>query len=90
MKTGSCFTLLLVLSACLVADVFDENTTRDLTGNYAIGHVRYSTSGSSDILNAQPLQVASHRGTVSIAHNGNLVNAHELRREMENPWRVDE
>ncbi len=67
----------------LVADVFDENTTRDLTGNYAIGHVRYSTSGSSHILNAQPLQVASHRGTVSIAHNGNLVNAHELRREME-------
>jgi amidophosphoribosyltransferase len=67
----------------LVADVFDENTTRELTGNYAIGHVRYSTSGSSHILNAQPLQVASHRGTVSIAHNGNLVNAHELRREME-------
>ncbi len=67
----------------LVADVFDEDTTRELTGNYAIGHVRYSTSGSSHILNAQPLQVASHRGTVSIAHNGNLVNAHELRREME-------
>ncbi len=67
----------------LVADVFDEETTRELTGNYAIGHVRYSTSGSSHILNAQPLQVASHRGNVSIAHNGNLVNAHELRREME-------
>jgi len=67
----------------LVADVFDEETTRRLTGNYAIGHVRYSTSGSSQILNAQPLQVASHRGNVSIAHNGNLVNAHELRREME-------
>jgi len=67
----------------LVAEVFDENTTREMTGNYAIGHVRYSTSGSSHILNAQPLQVASHRGMVSIAHNGNLVNAHELRREME-------
>ncbi len=67
----------------LVADVFDEETTRCLTGNYAIGHVRYSTSGSSHILNAQPLQVTSHRGNVSIAHNGNLVNAHELRREME-------
>ena len=39
----------------LVADVFDEKTTRELTGNYAIGHVRYSTSGSSHILNAQPL-----------------------------------
>jgi len=67
----------------LVADVFDEDVTRSLTGNFAIGHVRYSTSGSSHILNAQPLQVASHRGTVSVAHNGNLVNAHELRHEME-------
>lgn len=67
----------------LVADIFDEKTTRDLVGNYAIGHVRYSTSGSSHILNAQPLQVASHRGSISLAHNGNLVNAPELRREME-------
>lgn len=67
----------------LVADVFDENTTRTLTGSYAIGHVRYSTSGASHLLNAQPLQAASHRGSVSLAHNGNLVNAHELRREME-------
>jgi len=67
----------------LVADVFDEKTTKDLVGNYAIGHVRYSTSGSSHILNAQPLQVASHRGSISLAHNGNLVNAPELRREME-------
>lgn len=67
----------------LVADVFDENTTRTLTGTYAIGHVRYSTSGASHLLNAQPLQAASHRGSVSLAHNGNLVNAHELRREME-------
>jgi amidophosphoribosyltransferase len=67
----------------LVAEVFDEETTRRLTGNFAIGHVRYSTSGSSHILNAQPLQVASHRGTVSVAHNGNLVNAAELRHEME-------
>lgn len=67
----------------LVADVFDEATTRGLTGNWAIGHVRYSTSGGSHLLNAQPLQAASHRGTISLAHNGNLVNAHELRREME-------
>ncbi|MGD9548966.1 MAG: amidophosphoribosyltransferase [Candidatus Krumholzibacteriia bacterium] len=67
----------------LVADVFDEATTRTLTGSFAIGHVRYSTSGSSNILNAQPLQVASHRGTMSLAHNGNLVNAPELRRDME-------
>lgn len=67
----------------LVADIFDESTTRGLAGNWAIGHVRYSTAGGSTLLNAQPLQAASHRGTVSLAHNGNLVNAHELRREME-------
>lgn len=68
----------------LVADVFDEETIRTLTGASALGHVRYSTSGTSNILNAQPLQVTSHRGTMSLAHNGNLVNAPELRREMEN------
>ncbi len=67
----------------LVADVFDEGVTRALTGNFSIGHVRYSTSGSSHILNAQPLQVASHRGSISLAHNGNIVNAPQLRREME-------
>ena len=67
----------------LVADIFTEQAIRDLPGAYAIGHVRYSTSGSSNILNAQPLQVASHRGTVSLAHNGNLVNAPQLRRDME-------
>ena len=67
----------------LVADIFDEAVTRALSGNYAIGHVRYSTSGSSTLINAQPIQVASHRGSVSLAHNGNLVNAPELRREME-------
>ncbi len=67
----------------LVADIFDEATTHALTGSWAIGHVRYSTTGSSHLLNAQPLQAASHRGSVSLAHNGNLVNAHELRREME-------
>ncbi|PID79830.1 amidophosphoribosyltransferase [bacterium DOLJORAL78_65_58] len=67
----------------MVADIFDEETTHGLRGTYAIGHVRYSTSGSSHILNAQPLQVASHRGSISLAHNGNLVNAPELRLEME-------
>jgi len=67
----------------LVAKVFDEATVKSLPGTYAIGHVRYSTSGSSNLINAQPIQVASHRGAVSLAHNGNLVNAHELRRTME-------
>jgi len=67
----------------LVADVFDETSIRDLSGNFAIGHVRYSTSGTSNLINAQPVQVAGHRGAISLAHNGNLVNAPELRRQME-------
>jgi amidophosphoribosyltransferase len=67
----------------LVAKVFDEQTVKSLPGHFAIGHVRYSTSGSSNLINAQPIQVASHRGAVSLAHNGNLVNAPQLRRAME-------
>jgi amidophosphoribosyltransferase len=67
----------------LVAKVFDEQTVKALPGHFAIGHVRYSTSGSSSLINAQPIQVASHRGAVSLAHNGNLVNAPQLRRTME-------
>jgi len=67
----------------LVADTFDEELVRSLDGMFSIGHVRYSTTGSSLLLNAQPLQVTCHRGTVAVAHNGNLVNAHLLRRRME-------
>jgi amidophosphoribosyltransferase len=67
----------------MVADIFDENTVKLLPGNFAIGHVRYSTSGSSELINAQPIQVASAKGTISLAHNGNLVNAPELRKTME-------
>ncbi len=67
----------------LVAEVFNEARIRRLTGNFAIGHVRYSTSGTSTLINAQPVQVAGHRGAISLAHNGNLVNAPELRRQME-------
>ena len=67
----------------MVAKVFKEATVKAMPGHYAIGHVRYSTSGSSNLVNAQPIQVASHRGAVSLAHNGNLVNAPQLRRAME-------
>jgi len=67
----------------LVTKVFKEETLKKMPGNYAIGHVRYSTSGSSNLINAQPIQVANHRGAVSLAHNGNLVNAPQLRRAME-------
>jgi len=67
----------------LVADVFTEPVVKGLAGDFSLGHVRYSTTGSSQIENAQPMQVTCHRGTVAVAHNGNLVNAHTLRREME-------
>ena len=67
----------------LVEDVFDEATLKSLGGTSAIGHVRYSTTGSSLLVNAQPIQVTSHRGAVALAHNGNLVNAQTLRRRME-------
>ncbi len=67
----------------LVADVFDESTVKVLGGTSAIGHVRYSTTGTSNLRNAQPIQVTSHRGSLALAHNGNLINAHVLRRLME-------
>jgi amidophosphoribosyltransferase len=54
-----------------------------LPGDAAIGHVRYSTAGASDIKNAQPLSCAYAQGSVAVAHNGNLVNARELRAQLE-------
>lgn len=66
----------------LVSRVFDERALAGLTGQAAIGHVRYSTTGGTSWHNAQPL-VRSHGGvTVAVGHNGNLVNADELRREL--------
>ena len=67
----------------LVADVFNEQSLAALHGNLAVGHVRYSTTGSSMLKNAQPFLV-SHAGmALAIAHNGNLTNAHELRQGLE-------
>jgi amidophosphoribosyltransferase len=66
-----------------VADVFGPERLRRLPGHRAIGHVRYSTSGSSNLKNAQPITANTARGPVAIAHNGNLTNAEALRREME-------
>ncbi len=63
----------------LVADVFDEPTINSLAGKSAIGHVRYSTSGSVDIANSQPIRIICHKGEIAIAHNGNLVNAATVR-----------
>jgi amidophosphoribosyltransferase len=65
----------------LVAQVFDEHTLRSLVGDMAIGHVRYSTTGSSEWENAQPIVRDDHR-TLALAHNGNLINAVELHSEL--------
>jgi amidophosphoribosyltransferase len=68
----------------LVSDIFDEPTLEKLRGNAAIGHVRYSTAGSSDIKNAQPFLVEYAKGPLAIAHNGNLTNAKIIRDELQN------
>ena len=67
----------------LVNEVFKEDTLHSLKGNIGIGHVRYSTSGSTSIHNAQPLVLNYIKGSLALAHNGNLVNARELREQME-------
>ncbi|MDE1170953.1 MAG: amidophosphoribosyltransferase [Verrucomicrobium sp.] len=67
----------------LVSQVFPEAEIKRLTGTRAIGHVRYSTTGSSNIKNAQPITVTCSKGQLAIAHNGNLVNAGILREELE-------
>ncbi len=68
----------------LVSDVFDEASLERLKGTMAIGHVRYSTTGSSQIENAQPIVSNYRGGTLAVVHNGNLTNALSLRRELEN------
>jgi len=67
----------------LVADIFGKKTLDRLEGRHAIGHVRYSTSGESLLRNAQPICANTDGGPVSIAHNGNLVNARAIRSELE-------
>ncbi len=67
----------------LVADVFNATTLGMLPGRSAIGHVRYSTAGSSLLANAQPLMVAWSMGQMSVAHNGNLVNHDALKKKLE-------
>lgn len=65
----------------LVSQVFNEGILSQLSGTHAIGHTRYSTTGSSRVANAQPFVVSTRLGSVALAHNGNLVNAYELRQE---------
>jgi amidophosphoribosyltransferase len=66
-----------------VDEVFTQDVIRGLRGHAAIGHTRYSTAGDTDLRNAQPLSVSCQKGQVALAHNGNLVNASSIRRELE-------
>ena len=65
-----------------VADVFDSRKLGELPGTLAIGHVRYSTAGDSALNNAQPILIDCGHGQIALCHNGNLVNAKELREEL--------
>lgn len=66
----------------LVSEVFKESTLASLKGNLGVGHVRYSTTGEPSLNNAQPLVLNYIKGTLALAHNGNLVNTEELRNEL--------
>ncbi|MBI3278855.1 MAG: amidophosphoribosyltransferase, partial [Acidobacteria bacterium] len=66
-----------------VADIFTPEVLADLPGDRAIGHTRYSTAGDTVLANAQPFSVTCNKGRIAVAHNGNITNAGELRRELE-------
>ena len=66
-----------------VAEIFTEEVLERLAGPLAIGHTRYSTAGDSALLNAQPIMVDCNKGLIALAHNGNLVNAHDIRSRLE-------
>jgi len=68
----------------LVGSVFNEDNLKKLKGHLAVGHVRYSTTGSSTVKNVQPLLINHKKGFIAVAHNGNLVNSKELRESLEN------
>jgi amidophosphoribosyltransferase len=67
----------------LVADIFNAEALARVPGQLAIGHTRYSTAGDSALANAQPIMVECNKGKIALAHNGNLVNAAELRGKLE-------
>jgi amidophosphoribosyltransferase len=66
-----------------VADIFTPEQIASLPGDMGIGHTRYSTAGDTVLLNAQPFLVACNKGQIAVAHNGNITNAGELKRELE-------
>ena len=63
----------------LVSDIFTADVLARIPGSLAIGHTRYSTTGDSALLNAQPIMVECNKGKLALAHNGNITNAHEIR-----------
>src|ERR1019366_1780059 len=65
-----------------VADIFGGETLSKLSGPISIGHVRYSTAGESKLLNAQPILIDCAHGQIALCHNGNIVNARELRDDL--------
>ena len=67
----------------LVSEVFSEETLTELRGHISIGHVRYSTTGASNVINTQPLMITHKGTTLAVAHNGNLVNSIALRNRLE-------
>jgi amidophosphoribosyltransferase len=75
---GDSSAILVYKDMGLVSQVFDERTLSSLVGHVAVGHTRYSTTGSSSWENAQPTLAASTDGTLALGHNGNLTNPHEL------------
>ena len=67
----------------LVSEIFTDEVLSKLPGRMAIGHTRYSTTGDSALLNAQPIRVESTKGLIAIAHNGNLVNLGTVRARLD-------
>ena len=70
----------------LVTQIFREPDFYPLAGNMAIGHTRYSTSGSSELCNAQPLLVDGQHGQLAVANNGNIINAVQLKEQLQDEW----
>ena len=67
----------------LISEVFNEESLSKFNGDIAVGHVRYTTAGGNTIENVQPFLSVSHKGTLALVHNGQIVNAKELRCKME-------
>ena len=70
----------------LVSEAFRDGDIDGITGEMAIGHTRYSTTGASRSANAQPLLVDGLNGPLAVAHNGNIINSRQLREQVQSQW----